>query len=668
MRPAEKADIKSSRSPRPGSRAQTARAVLTTVFVCYTRLLGGQFRGATEIDPASVANTQQANLRKPLGTSAQMVSAPRIARAARSLVRNGAVYLSLQDALALAIENNLDVQVARYGVSIARMNMLRAQGGGSLRGVANFIAESPAGVGGPGSPLLNSAAAALTPTLPTANDLSALNVVKETETGFSLGIDPAFSPAAPVPVFDAALIGQTSWFQRSNTPILGTQGASGFVPNRSLNFLAGNYALVQGFGSGTQIEINLNNTAQVLYGSRSNLNPFSTPNLSISVTQPLLRGSGRAINLRFLKISANKQRVSRLAFYQQLTSTVYGIARLYYDLVSLNENLRVKRATLDAAGALYEENSAKVKQGSLPAVEFARAQALLASAELDSTQAEGFAHQQEVILKSQFVPQGTADSGFGSLRIVPTDELPISDIGEIPPLERLVSDALSNRPDLAASALEVQSGMIAVAASRNATRPQIDLVANYQTRGSTLIPFDVLGTGGDGLIVAPPGPGVAGFPVSQIFQAGIQFRLPLRNRVARADASVDVLLLRQAQARVQRLVNEVHEEVENSLIAFKTARSALRAAIESRQYQETLAATERSKLSFGASTTFLVIQQESYLAQARSTEVAARNICIKTELALDRAVGDLLQKNGITSFDSLAFETPAADNASVSHQ
>jgi outer membrane protein TolC len=534
--------------------------------------------------------------------------------------------------------------------------MLRAQGGGSLRRLDNFIAESPTGVGGPGSPLLNSAAATLTPTLPTVNDLTSLNILKETETGFSLGIGQAFSLAAPVPVFDASIIGQTSWFQRSNTPILGVQGTSGFVPSRSLNFLAVNYALVQGFSSGTQIEVDLNNTAQVLYGSRGNLNPFSTPNTSITVTQPLLRGSGRAINLRFLKISANNQRISRLAFYQQLTSTVYGVARLYYDFVSLNENLRVKRATLEAARALYEDNSAKVKQGTLPLVELARAQALLASAELDDIQAEGLVHQQEVILKSQLARQGTADPAFGNLPIVPTDELSISDIDEIPPLERLVSDALSNRPDLAASALEVQSGTTAMAASRNATRPQIDLVANYQTRGSTLIPFDVLGTGGDGLIVAPPGPGIAGLPLSQIFQAGIQFRLPLRNRVAQADAAGDVLLLRQAQTRTQRLANEIREEVENSLIAFKTARSALNAAIQSRQYQEKLAATEKSKLSFGASTNFLVIQQEGYLAQARSTEVAARNICAKAQLALERAAGDLLQKNGITSFDSLVDE------------
>jgi outer membrane protein TolC len=542
---------------------------------------------------------------------------------------------------------------------MAGANLSRAQGGGNLFQINNSIAETPTGVGGPGSPLLNSAAAALTPTTAAVNDLTSLNILKETETRFSLGLGQAFSPGAPVPVFDASIIGQTSWFQRSNTPIVGIQSNPGSASSQPLNFVAANYAFVQGFSSGTQIEVDLNNTAEVLYNSRGTLNPFSRPNTSITLTQPLFRGSGRTINLRFLKISANDRRISQLALYSQLTSTVYGVARLYYDLVSLDENLNVKRATLRAAQALYEENSVKLKQGTLPAAEFARAQALLASAQLDSIQAEGLVHQQEVILKSQLTRLGTADPALGELAIVPTDELSISDVDEIPALERLVSQALSNRPDLSASQLEVLNGEAAAAGSRNAARPQIDLIANYQTRGSALVPYDVLGTGGDGLIVAPPGPGVAGLPVSQIFQAGIQFRLPLRNRVAQADAARDQLLLRQAQTIAQRLINEVREEVENSLIALKTARSALDAAIESRRYQEQLASTERSKLSFGASTNLLLIQQESYLAQAQSTEVAARNICVKAQLALDRAVGDLLQKNGITYSEKLGNEVPA---------
>jgi outer membrane protein TolC len=169
-----------------------------------------------------------------------------------------------------------------------------------------------------------------------------------------------------------------------------------------------------------------------------------------------------------------------------------------------------------------------------------------------------------------------------------------------------------------------------------------------------------LGTAGTGILTTPADLGVAGLRTSRIYQAGIQFNLPLVNRVAQADAARDLLQLRQVQARTQLLANQVREDVENSLIALRTARSALDAAVESRKYQEQLVDAERDKLTVGASTNFLVIQQESYLAQARSTEVAARSVYIKAQVALDRSVGDLLDKNGITFDSSVSGELPGA--------
>jgi outer membrane protein TolC len=173
------------------------------------------------------------------------------------------------------------------------------------------------------------------------------------------------------------------------------------------------------------------------------------------------------------------------------------------------------------------------------------------------------------------------------------------------------------------------------------------------------VPFTTLGTPGTGLIATPADLGVAGLRTSRVYQAGVQLNLPLKNHVAQADAARDVLQLRQAEARTQLLANQVREQVENAVIALQTARSALNAAIQSRQYQEQLVTAEQDKLSVGASTNFLVIQQDTYLAQARSTEVAARSVWIKARVALDRAVGDLLEKNGIGYDQSVTGELPA---------
>ncbi len=582
---------------------------------------------------------------------------------AQLLVRNGALYLSLYDAIALAIENNLDVEVARYQLSIAGTELVRARGGGNLRPLDYTVAESPTGVGGPGSPLLNSAAATVTPTTPTVNDLTSLNVLTETPSDLSVQSPGGFAPGPPVPAFDPTLIGQTTWFQRSNSAVLtaGTISAangSAQPVNSTLNFIAANYALVQGFSSGAQAEVGVNNAAQVLFGNQSRLDPFSAPNTSVTVTQPFLRGFGRNINLRYLKIAKIDQKVSRLVFYQQLISTVYGVARLYYDLVSLNENEQVKRETLAAARKLYEDDQAQVEQGTLAPLELTRAQSLVTSSELDFIQSEGLVHQQEVILKSELARRGTADPILGSLHIVPTDVIRVPANDDLTTIDRLVDEAIHMRPDLAQASLQVESNEISLSASQNAARPEIDLVGNFQTRGSTEIPFNLLGTPGTGLVTAPADLGLAGLRLSKIYQAGVQLNLPLRNRAAEADAARDLLQVRQAEARVQRLANQVREQVENSVIALQSARSALNAAVQSRIYQEQLVDAERDKLSVGASTNFLVIQQESYLAQARSTEVAVRSVWIKARVALDRALGDLLEKNGITFDDSVRGELP----------
>jgi outer membrane protein TolC len=563
----------------------------------------------------------------------------RPAERARALVRDGAIHLSLYDALALAIENNLSVEVARYSLSIAGLDTLRASGGGNLRGVDYTVAEGPTGVGGPGSPLLNSAASSVTPTTPTVNDLTSLNVLNETSTSLSEQSAAPYTSGPPLPALEPTLVGQTGFFQRGNP--LGMGGDP-------FRYTALNYALVQGFSSGAQLEAGVNNSAQVLYGLQPTYNPFSQPNITVTLSQPLLRGQGREVNLRYLRIGAINQRISRLLFYQQLISTVYGVARLYWDLVSLEENAAVQRQSLEAARKLFEDDKAQVDQGTLAPLELTRAQSLVTTSELNVIQAEGLVRQQEVILKSELARNGSGDAVLRELPIVTTDTINVPQTEDVKPIDEMVGFAMSSRADVAQAVLQVQGDEIAVKASRNAALPEIDLVGNFQTRGSTETPFEILGTPGTALINAPSDLAIAGTKTSHIYQAGVQLNLPLRNRVAQSDAARDVLQLRQSQARTHLLENQVREQVESSVIALRTARSALSAAAEARQYQEQLVSAERDKFSVGASTNFLVVQQESYLAQARSTEVAAKSVWIKARIALDRALGDLLAKNGIS--------------------
>ena len=212
----------------------------------------------------------------------------------------------------------------------------------------------------------------------------------------------------------------------------------------------------------------------------------------------------------------------------------------------------------------------------------------------------------------------------------------------------MVGTALRSRPDVAQAALQVEGDEIASKASRNSALPQIDLVGNFQTRGANEMPIETIGTAGTALIGPPSDLATAATRTSHVYQAGLQLNLPLRNRVAESDAARDVLQLRQAEARTHLLTNQVREQVESSVIALRTARACVNAATQARQYQEQLVSAERDKFSVGASTNFLVIQQETFLAQARSTEVATRSVGSRRALRLDRALGDLLVKNGIS--------------------
>ena len=595
------------------------------------------------------------------------------------LIRDGNLYLSLQDALALALENNLDVEAERYNLTLARTDLTRAAGGGNLRGIDYGIEEPPAGVGGPGSPLLNAATVSSNPTTPTLTDLTSLNSttqiqiqnnLSELGTGFTYAIGPN------IPLFDPQLIGTAGYLRRSNTVTLGstidttgtgtgpgtgtgTAAGGGTVTTpQALDFIALNVAYLEGFSTGAQLEAIVNNAPLVVFGTVGQIDPLSMPSSSVTLTQPLLRGRGREVNHRFLRIARTDQKISRLLFEQQVLETVYGISRLYYDLVSLGENVLVKEDSLRAATKQREDDQDQVTEGTLAPIELTRAQALESSSRFDLTQSQGLYKQEEIILRNQLLR--TASPAFTAQfsEIVPTGRIFVP--AELEPLSlpALVQAALARRPDLAQAQLQVQTGQIQAAASRNQALSQLNAYVNYQSRGSSEQPYEVQGSAGTGLPNTPENLSLGGLRVSTIYQAGIQLTLPLRNRVAEADAARDTVQVRQVQARTEKLAQGVRQDVETSVVALQTSDAAYRAAVSSREYQAQLVDAERDKLSVGQSTDLAVLQDEAYLAQARSTEIAARSNYMKARIELDHALGDLLEKNGITLDDAVRGQLP----------
>ncbi len=570
----------------------------------------------------------------------------------RSLIVNGTLYLSLHDMILLAVENNLDVEVQRYQLSIAGTDVLRAKGGGVTRGLPLTIQQTPVGIGGPGGTLLNQAAAtgAVSPTASTVSNVFDVNQLSEAQTNLSVQGNIPFSTGPAIPTYDPNLTGTLAWVRRE--PSAGTNGG---IDNGALvptdNTLA-NLFLYQGFSTGLQAQAGVSDTNDINLSNLSYADPLRHPNLVFQATQPLLRGFGFNVNRRYIRISENNQKVSRLVFRQQLIDLIYGVSRLYYDLVSLNEDVGVRKETLVAAQQLYNDDKAQVEVGTLAPLELTRVEALVASAELDLTRSQGLVRQQEAVVKSMISRTGSADPDLQAARILPTDTIVVPERAETFSTSQLIEQGLSNRADLAQAGLQIENGEITVKASRNNVRPEIDAVGAIQSHGA------IGYTGFTPIGGVPLPPTTTGISQASVYEAGVQLSLPFRNRIAQADAARDEMQLRQMQARVQQLQNQIRDEIENAAIAVDVARTAYSAAVRSRVYQEQLLQAEKEKYSVGASTNFFIVQDESTLAQARSTEVVARSTYVKSKVALQRALGTLLEDSGIQLDEAIRAQLP----------
>ena len=571
-----------------------------------------------------------------------------------SLLRGGKLYLSLDDAIALAVENNLDVELQRYSYPTADSDLLRAQGGGVTRGLPLAVNLLPQGIGGPLSPLLNLPASGSTPTTTVPTSLTELSAIVPSQTSPSITTGTSIS-GPPIPLFDPALTGSLT-AQHTSTPQVDAESTGTAVLDA--NTTSGNLGVTQGFSTGTSINAAFNSLAQSSNASTYTYNGYASSNLGVTVTQPLLRGFGPSVNRRYIRIAKNNQKATDLLFREQAIETVAGIIRLYYDLVSLLDDVDVKRQTLATAQKLHEDNQAKVDQGTLAPIELVRAQAQVAAARQDLANSDGFELQQELIVKTLLSRRGTADPLLREARVVPTTPIEVPPTEDTTPPQQYIDQAFQNRPELAGGRIQIENTRIAMKGTRNQMMPDLDLVGTVQNSGLAGQANPLVPTTTNGISTNPADPALTGGfggTLEQIlrhnypsYAIGIQLNLPLRNRIAEADYIRDETQLRQSQIRLQQLQNQVRLEVEGAIIAQSRARAAYEAAVEARKLQEQSLEIENEKFANGLSTNFLILQYQSYLAQARSTEVSARGAYVKAGTALERAVGKTLENHHIS--------------------
>jgi len=568
---------------------------------------------------------------------ARSVPAIRLTNSSRlnDLVRAGNLYLTAQDVVALAIEDNIDIEVQRYGPLLNQEVLRRAQGGGALRSVGAGLAAGPQSVSLEGV---------------SSNSGSALLA---SGTGVSSGGGIVTQLGPQIPSLDPSLF-VYSILQHSSIP-------------QSNTFLIGTDALVQDTRS-FQVQYSQNwdfgLTAQVTYANshfhnNSNffsVNPYTTGDLDLQVTQNLLQGFGRAVNARNIRVQRNNIKVSNLQFKLQVITTVSAALNLYWDLVSYTEDVRARQEEVRTAQQLLNDNKRQVQLGSLAEIEITRAEAQLYASQQDLVVSQTNLQQQETVLKNALCRDGISAAGLDNIHIVPLDKIEVPATDAIRPAQDLINEALANRAEIAQARLDLDSNEKNLVGIKSSLKPTLQAFAEMTNNGLTgmltaagaLSPGAAYLAGGYGNLLAQ----IArrNFPN---YSAGISLNIPLRNRAAQSDYTTSELELRQNQLNLRKNVNQVTVDVQNAVIGLQQARARYDAANKSRVLQQQTLAGDQRRYELGSATVFQVIQDQRDLATSQSTEVQAMANYTHARIALDQALGATLDVNHIALDEAL---------------
>ena len=388
---------------------------------------------------------------------------------------------------------------------------------------------------------------------------------------------------------------------------------------------------------------------------RNDFNPSTTSSLSLNFTQHLLQGFGTAVNSRQIHIARNNREVSDLTFKLQVETTVAAVMELYWDLVSFNQAVQVGRDALAASQQLLENNRKQVEVGTLAQIEVVRAEAEIASREQALVVSQTRALQQETILKTALSRTGVSSPAIAAAHIITTDRIQVPDVEPITPIQDLTAQAISSRPELAQSRIQLSNQQLTIRGSKNALLPTLDVVANLSNGALA---------GDPNPLPAPPGSthsntaffiGGYGTVLSQLFarnfpnySVGLSLNVPIRNRAAQAQVAADELTYRQQQLVLQRLENQVRVDVQNAMIGVSNARAQYISAQKAQVLQTQTLDAENKKLALGASTIYNQILAERDLVTAQSNLVAAEAAYARARVELDRATGQILYNHNVS--------------------
>jgi len=558
----------------------------------------------------SNGNSHIPNLFAPYAPRA--VSLPVLSNSPRvdDLIRDGKLHLSLQDAIYLALENNLDIASARYDPSIAQTALLSAKGGpifGAVGGGLNRVG-----------------AVSLDPRV-TAN----------------LGIQRNRFPL--------------------NNPFLtgaGTFGAGKFNQNTAL----GAFNYTQGFDTGTAFRVTWDSRRSFSNPTGNLFNQSLNTALYIGISQPLLNGFGRAQNARAIRVAKNNVQISDQTFLMAVMDTVSNVKRSYWELVFAIEDVKVKEQSVALARKLYEDNKRQVEIGTLAPIEVVRAEAEVARTRQDLIVSQTNLRQQQTLLKD-LITKNPLDPLVALVEIAPLDAPEVPLVPEILPTQDAVQIAMEKRPEVINAQLDIKNRNLDSKSAKQALLPGLEVYAFYGGNGLGGLANAAICPSGS---TCPPDPTVSftentglSRSITRAWQGdfadygfGLNISLPIKNRVAQAESARAQIAQRQSETRYQRTINTVVVEVRNAQIALEQNLARVDAARQNTRLAQETYDAEQKKFQLGASTIFLVIQAQRDLAQARSGEVRAMADFERAKVDFDRALGRTLERSHVTIDDA----------------
>jgi len=583
----------------------------------------------------------------------QHIAEPNLGNSPRidALMRDGKIYLSIDDAVSLALENNLDLDIARYNLNIADADLLRAKSGANILGVNTGIVQNTpgGGVGGLGGAVGSGTGGTTVAAGGAGTGTNGL-------VSSTLGIGP------PLTSFDPVLTGTTQLDKNE------TQSTSPFspVPLVAQNTYTSNFGYVQGFQWGGTLSGVFDNTHLTTNNTTSLLTPQLGSNFQFRFTQNLLQGFGFLPNTRFIRIAKNNREISDVAFRLQVITTVDQIENMYWDLVYAFENVRVQQEAVAYAQRALEDAQRQAQVGTVPPIQVVSAQSTVASNQQNLIVAQNNLQLQQLLMKNA-ISRSIEDPVLAEADVVPTSTMQVPQQEPVIPTQDLINDALQHRAELVESRIDLNSRDINNKSVRNSMLPTLQAFAYYggSGLGGDINPACEFNQVPCSIIASRP-PAFRnttsvsyGATLNQLINSsapdkgvGLTLTIPIRNRLAQSNQVRAELEYRQAQVRQHQLENQVRIEVRNAQFDVKQNRAAVQSAQSAVDLARQTLEADQQKLRVGLTTQVTILQDAATLTTNESNLVSAKAAYEKSRIELDRATGLLLDHAGIDVGDA----------------